>query len=48
MQLKVMLLVLFLCAAGSAIFVPSARGEAMPQRVEITAQQFLFNPGEIT
>jgi cytochrome c oxidase subunit 2 len=48
MKLKVKLLVLSLCAAGSAIFVPSARGEAAPQRVEITAQQFLFKPGEIT
>jgi cytochrome c oxidase subunit II len=48
MKLKVMLLVLFLCTAGSAIFVPSARAQATPQRVEITAQQFLFKPGEIT
>ena|ERR1700722_4517931 len=48
MKLKVMLLVLFLCAAGSAIIAPSAWGEATPQRVEITAQQFLFQPGEVT
>lgn len=45
---KVTLAVLFLCTAGSAIFVPSVRAQATPQRVEITAQQFSFKPGEIT
>jgi cytochrome c oxidase subunit II len=48
MKLKVVLLILFLCAAGSVILTFSARGEATPQRVEITAQQFVFKPGEIT
>jgi cytochrome c oxidase subunit II len=45
---KVTLVVLFLCAAGSTILAPSVRAQAAPQRVEITAQQFLFKPGEIT
>jgi len=45
---KVMVAVLFLCAAGSAILAPSARAQAAPRRVEITARQFLFKPGKIT
>jgi cytochrome c oxidase subunit 2 len=48
MKKKVMLLVLFLCAAGSPRFAFSARGQATPQRIEITAQRFVFNPGDIT
>ncbi len=48
MTKRIMLLVLFLGAAGFAIPAPMARGEAMPQRIEITAQRFVFKPGEIT
>ena len=48
MTRKTMLLVLLLGAAGFAIHSPTACGQAAPQRIEITAQRFVFKPGEIT
>ncbi len=48
MKKNVLLLVLFLGMAGFAIPAASAWGEATPQRIEITAQRFVFKPGEIT
>src|ERR1700722_16409093 len=45
---KVLLAVLFLCAAGSAILTPSVRAQGAPQRIEITAEKFSFKPGGIT
>ena len=45
---KVMLAVLFLCAAGPRILDPSVRAQAAPQHIEITAEKFSFRPGEIT
>ncbi|MGA2908436.1 MAG: cupredoxin domain-containing protein [Terracidiphilus sp.] len=48
MTKRIMLLVLFLGAAGSTIFGSLARGQGPPQRIEITAQRFVFKPGEIT
>jgi cytochrome c oxidase subunit II len=45
---RVLLAVLFLCAAGTGILAPSAPAQAAPQRIEITAQKFYFTPGEIT
>ncbi len=44
----IMLLVLFLGAAGSTISSSLAWGQGPPQRIEITAQRFVFKPGEIT
>ncbi len=48
MKKKDILLVLFLGAGGSTILVPSAKSQAAPQRVEITAHEFFFKPGEVT
>jgi cytochrome c oxidase subunit II len=48
MTKRIMLLVLFLCAAGSTISNSLAWGEATPQRIEITAQRFVFKPGEVS
>lgn len=48
MKKKIMLFVLFLCTAGFTSLVPAALGEAAPQRIEITAQRFVFKPGEVT
>ena len=48
MTKRIMLLVLFLGAAGYAIPSPMAWGQAAPQRIEITAQRFVFKPGEVT
>lgn len=45
---RIMLLVLFLGAAGFSIPATMAWGQAKPQRIEITAQRFVFKPGEIT
>jgi cytochrome c oxidase subunit 2 len=45
---KAMLLVLLAGMAGSASLAPSAWGQAPPQRIEITAQKFVFKPGEVT
>jgi cytochrome c oxidase subunit 2 len=32
----------------SGLFSPTARAEATPQRIEVTAKRFTFDPGEIT
>jgi cytochrome c oxidase subunit 2 len=48
MKKKMILLVLFLGAAGITTLTPAVWGEATPQRIEITAQRFVFKPGEIT
>jgi cytochrome c oxidase subunit II len=48
MKTSAMLLVLILSPLGFAISAPLARGQAAPQRIEITAQRFVFKPGEIT
>jgi cytochrome c oxidase subunit 2 len=48
MKKKMMLLVLFLGAAGFTSLAQRAWGEPTPQRIEITAQRFVFKPGEIT
>ncbi|HEY1804595.1 MAG TPA: cupredoxin domain-containing protein [Terracidiphilus sp.] len=48
MKKSAFLFVLLLSAAGSAILAPSAWGQAPPQRIEITAQRFVFKSGEVT
>lgn len=48
MKKNVLLLALFLGAAGSGIVTPSARAQTAPQRIEITAQEFAFRPAELT
>jgi cytochrome c oxidase subunit 2 len=48
MKKRILLLVLLLGAVGFAIPAAAARGEATPQRIEITAQRFVFKPGEVT
>jgi len=48
MKKNMLWLVLIFGAAGIAIPAPSAWCEAPPQRVEITAQRFVFKPGEVT
>jgi len=48
MKKKLIWFVLFLSAAGFAIAAPLAWGQAAPRRIEITAQRFVFKPGEVT
>lgn len=48
MKKSLLLLVLFPGVAGFTALAPAARGEATPQRIEITAQRFVFKPGEVT
>jgi cytochrome c oxidase subunit 2 len=48
MKKKVILLVLFLGVVGSTILSPCAQAQTAPHRIEITAQRFVFKPGEIT
>ena len=48
MKKKFGLLILFSSLLLASISVPSARAQAAPQRIEITAQKFMFKPGEIT
>ncbi len=48
MKKNILMLALFLGAAGFTISTPLARAEATPQRIEITAQRFVFKPGEVT
>lgn len=48
MKKNILLLFLFLGAFEFAIPAALARGEATPQRIEITAQRFVFKPGEVT
>jgi cytochrome c oxidase subunit 2 len=45
---KAMLLVLLLGMARSVSLVPAAWAQTPPQRVEITAQKYVFKPGEVT
>lgn len=45
-QLQRVLLATVLAATG--LSAPMARAEAAPQRIEITAKRFAFEPGEIT
>jgi len=45
---NILWLVLFLGAAGFAFPSSLAWGQATPRRIEITAQRFVFKPGEIT
>jgi cytochrome c oxidase subunit 2 len=48
MKKNLLLLILFLGAAGFGAPASMAWGQATPQRIEITAQRFVFKPGEIT
>lgn len=49
MQRKYMQLVLLTAAlVTSGLFSPIARAEEAPQKIEITAKRFEFDPGEIT
>ena len=48
MKKKVLLLVLFLGVVGFVAPAASVWGEATPQRIVITAQKFVFKPGEVT
>lgn len=48
MKKKFGLFILFSSLLLVSISVPSAPAQAAPQRIEITAQKFMFKPGEIT
>ena len=48
MKRKFGLIVLFSSLLLTSISMPSARAQDAPQRIEITAQKFMFKPGEIT
>jgi len=48
MKKKLGLIVLFSSLLLTSISIPAARAQAAPQRIEITAQKFMFKPGEIT
>ena len=48
MKKSVVLLALILGAAGTTNPAALARGQERPQRIEITAQRFVFKPGEVT
>lgn len=48
MKKPALLFALILSPLAVALSGPLAVGQAKPQRIEITAQRFLFKPGEIT
>jgi len=48
MKKPALLLFLILSPFAAALSAPLATAQATPQRIEITAQRFLFKPGEIT
>jgi len=48
MKENLRLFVLFSSLLLASLSAPWARAQAAPQRIEITAQKFMFRPGEIT
>jgi cytochrome c oxidase subunit II len=48
MKKKIGMFILFSTLLVASISAPSARAQGAPQRIEITAEKFVFKPGEIT
>ncbi len=48
MKKKALLFIVLVGVTGTTSFAPSSRAQDAPQRIEITAQRFVFKPGEIT